>query len=140
MLVATPVRPGGVQQPEVLEVRRVRDVRSLAQIDEGPVGVGRDDLVLRKLAEPLELQWIVEKTFARLGLGYFFAHEREFLGHHLFHLRVELLEIFRRERLIYLEIETSRPSDGLLKRRTPGVPCLLTFCFVRIVRIAPFER
>jgi hypothetical protein len=43
MLVAAPVGAGGVQQLEVFQVRRVRNVRASAQVDERTVGVGRDD-------------------------------------------------------------------------------------------------
>jgi hypothetical protein len=55
MLVAPPVRAGGVQQLEVLEIRRVGEVRPPAQVYERTVGVGRDDLVVGEFAEPLEL-------------------------------------------------------------------------------------
>ena len=59
MLVTPPIRARGVQQLEVLEVRCVGDVRALAEIDEWAIRVRRDDLVFRKLAEPLELQRII---------------------------------------------------------------------------------
>jgi len=68
MLVAAPIRSSGVQQLEVLQVGRVGDVRSAAEVDEGSVGVGGDDLVVRKLAQALQLERIVRKPLLRLLL------------------------------------------------------------------------
>ena len=49
--VAAPVRAGGVRQLEVLERDGVGHVRAAAQVDERPVGVGRDDLVVAAARE-----------------------------------------------------------------------------------------
>ena len=87
-------------------------MRSLAQIDERPVGVSRDDFVIGELAEPLELQRVVGKTLARLSLRYLFAHERKFFRNHLLHLRLEFLEIFWSEWLIHLEIVVEAVFDS----------------------------
>ena len=67
LLVAAPVGAGRVQQLEVLEARRVRHVRAAAQVDERPVGVGRDDLVVAELGEALELERIVGETLLRFA-------------------------------------------------------------------------
>ncbi len=112
MLIATPVRAGGVQQLEVLEIRRIGDVRPLAQIHELPVGVGRDDLAFREFAEPLELERVVREALPRLRLRHLFADERILLRDHLLHFRVELLEVFRGERLRDLKIVVEPVLDG----------------------------
>ena len=104
-LVAAPVRAGGVQQLEMLEIRSIRDVRSLAEVGERPVGVRRDDLVgSLEVREPLELERIVHKALLRLGLRHFLAHERQLLLGDLPHFLLERLEILGRERLRDLEV------------------------------------
>ena len=59
MFVAAPIRAGSMQQFEILEIRSVRNVRSFTQIDERPVGVSGDDLVVGEFAEAFQLQRIV---------------------------------------------------------------------------------
>ncbi len=49
VLVTPPIGAGGVEQLVVLEVRRVGNVRTLAQIDERTIRIGGDDLVVREL-------------------------------------------------------------------------------------------
>src|SRR5689334_11358180 len=66
LLVATPVRRGDGGQLCRLHVRCIRYVRAATQIDEGPVGVGRDDLIVTELAQSLQLERIVNKDFLRL--------------------------------------------------------------------------
>src|SRR5688500_8404428 len=80
VLIAAPIRSSRVQKLEVLEIGRVRTVGSLAQIDEWSVGVGRDDLVIRELGEPLQLQWIVREPLSRFRLRHFLANERKLFG------------------------------------------------------------
>ena len=113
LLVAAPVGAGGVQQLEVLEVRRVRDVRPPAEVDERPVGVGRDDLVgPLEVGESLELQRIVAKNGVCLFLCNFSAHERQLLGGHLLHLGLERLQVLGREGLVDLEVVIEPVVDG----------------------------
>src|SRR5690348_10878904 len=50
MLITAPIRASGMEQFEIPEIRSIGDVRPLAQIDERPVGVGGDDLVVREFA------------------------------------------------------------------------------------------
>ena len=68
-LVAAPIRAGGREQLEVLEIRRVRDVRPSTEVGEGAVRVRRDDLVRSlEVLEALELEWIVGEDGLRLRL------------------------------------------------------------------------
>ena len=65
--VAAPIGAGGVRQLEVLEARRVGHVRAATEIDERPVGVGRDDFVVAELREALELERIVGEALLRFA-------------------------------------------------------------------------
>src|SRR5689334_3246529 len=98
VLIATPISSGGVQQLEVLEIRRVRNVRPATQIDERSIGICRDDLVGGEFTESLEFERVIRKALPCLALRNFFAYERKFLGGDFLHLRLELLEIIGRER------------------------------------------
>ncbi len=68
VLIATPVRARRMQQLEIPEVRSVGDVRPSAEIDERTVRIGRYDLIVGELAQPLQFQRIVGKPFPGLGL------------------------------------------------------------------------
>src|SRR3979411_1206416 len=68
VLITAPIRPGGVEQLEILEIRRVGYVRTTAQVDERAVGISRNDLVRRELFQALQLERVVSKPFSRLGL------------------------------------------------------------------------
>src|SRR5205814_7196401 len=54
-LIAAPIRAGGGQQLEVLEIGRVRYVRPATEIDERTVRVRGDHLVVAELLQTLEL-------------------------------------------------------------------------------------
>ena len=66
MLIAAPIGTRRRHQLEVLEIRRVRDMRTAAEIDERAVGVSRDHLVVTQLAQPLELERIFGEALLRL--------------------------------------------------------------------------
>ena len=111
--IAAPVGPGGGEQLEVLEVRRIRHVRAAAQIDERAIGVGADDFVATlEIIEALELERIVGEPYARLAERHFFAHERILLGHDLLHLGFERRQIIGRERLLDFEVVVEAVLDG----------------------------
>ena len=114
MLIAPPVGSRGVEQLEIPEVGGVGDVRPPAQIDEWSVSVSRDDFLVGKFAEALELEWIVRETLPRFWLGNLFSHERILLGDDLLHLRLEFLEIVGSKRLIDLEVVI----ESVFDRRT----------------------
>ena len=109
--VATPIRPGGVEQLEVLQVRRVRDVRAAAEIDKGPVRVGGDHLVGTKVADPLELEWILGEASLRFGAIDLLAEKRILLRDHLAHFLLERGQVLRRERLLDLEVVVEAVLD-----------------------------
>src|SRR5687768_15659463 len=67
--VAAPVRAGRVRQPVMLDAAGVRNVRPAAQVDERPVGIDGNHLVIPKLGEPLELERIVGENFLRFAAG-----------------------------------------------------------------------
>ena len=86
-LVAAPIRSRSIQQLEVLEIRRVGDVRSAAEIDEGSIAVRRDDLVVVEICDALELERIVsEASVERFGAIDVLAHEGVALGDNFVHL------------------------------------------------------
>jgi hypothetical protein len=60
--VTAPIRARGVEQLEVLQVRRVGHVRAAAQVDERPVRVCRDDLIGTEVRDAFELQRILRKA------------------------------------------------------------------------------
>src|SRR2546423_5890884 len=68
VLVTTPICARCVQQLEVLEVRGVRQVWAAAEIDERAVRISRDDLVVRELAQPLQLERIIGEALSGLRL------------------------------------------------------------------------
>src|SRR5690242_10036752 len=109
--VTTPVRAGSMKKLEVLEIGRIRNVWPTTEIDEWTIGIGRDDLVVGELAKALELQRIVRELFARLLLRYFLAYEWILLGDDLSHFVLELLEIFRREGMVHLEVVVKTVFD-----------------------------
>ena len=109
--VAAPIRAGGVRQLEVLEARRVGNVRAATQIDERTVGVRRDDLVVAELGEALELERIVGEPLLGFGAVHFVAHERILLGRDLPHLVLERGEIVGREGLRDLEVVVEAVVD-----------------------------
>ena len=112
LLVAAPVCAGGVEQLEVLQPARVGDVRALAQVDERPVGVGRDDLVrVGEVVEALELERIVDEPLPRFDRTHLLAHERELLRRDLPHLLLERLEVLGRERRRDLEVVVEAVLD-----------------------------
>src|SRR5205823_500204 len=97
---------------EVLEIRRIWNVWPPAQVDEGTIGVSRDDLIVREFTEPLQLQWIVGESLARIGRRDFLANERKLFRHHLPHLGLELLQVVRSEWLLDLEVVIESVFDG----------------------------
>ncbi len=113
LLVAAPVGAGDGEQLEVLEPRRVLDVRPPAQVHEGAVGVGGDDLVAPlEVVQPLQLERIVGEADACLRQRHLLALEGELLRHHLPHLGLERLEILGGERALHLEIVVEPLLDG----------------------------
>ena len=111
LLVAAPVGARGREQLEVLEVAGVLHVRTAAQVDEWPVGVGADDLVGPEVADALELERIIDEPLEGLVAAHFRAHERELFGDDLPHLRFERGEVLRRERLRHLEVVVEAVVD-----------------------------
>src|SRR5256885_13412275 len=111
-LIAPPVCAGSMKKSEVLEIRRIGNVRSATEIDEWTIGVSRDDLVVGKFAQSLELQWIIREFFEGLLLRDLLSHEWILLGDDLFHFVLELLEIFRGERMVDLEVVVKTVFDG----------------------------
>ena len=111
VLVASPICSGSMEKLEILQVGRVRDVRPLAEIDEWPVRVRRDDLVFRELAQALELEGIIGEPRPGLCLRHLFPDERILLRDDLLHLRLELLEIIGSEGLLHLEVVVEAVFD-----------------------------
>src|SRR5690348_11712540 len=63
--IAAPIRASRVRQLEMLEARCIGYVWSAAEIDERPVGVRRDDFVVAKLGQSLELERIIDESLLR---------------------------------------------------------------------------
>ncbi len=112
LLVASPVRARPGEQLEVLEAPRARHVRPLAQVEERPVPVDRDHLVVVELLEPLELERVVAEELARLLLVDAAALEGLIGGHDLRHLGLEGLEVLGREGLADVEVVVEAVVDG----------------------------
>ena len=110
--VAAPIRARGVRQLEVFDARRVGHVRAATEVDERPVGVRGDDLVVAQLGEALELEGVVDEAALRLGAIHLFADERILLGRDLPHLVLEPGEILGGERLGDLEVVVEAFVDG----------------------------
>ena len=93
-----------MQQLEVLESPRARQMRAAAQVDERSVGIQGDRLVVCELVEPLQLERVVLEP----PLSYFPIHllalEPIVRPNHLTHLRLDRLEIIGRERSRHLEV------------------------------------
>ncbi len=113
LLVAAPIRAGGMEQLEVLQVGRIRHVRPAAKVGEAAVGVRADHLVgPLEASEALDLERVVGKDLPGLGLRHLGAHERQLLGRHLPHLGLERLEILGCERLLDFEVVIEAVVDG----------------------------
>src|SRR3954464_16091036 len=119
-LVATPIRRCHRSQLDCLDIRGIGNVRPATEIDEGSVGVGRDDLILAELTQPLELERIVDEDLLGSGTRKLGADEGVFLRRHLFHLGLERGEIFGSEWLVDLEVVV----EAVLDRGTEA-----DFCF-----------
>ena len=103
-LVAAPVRPGGVEELEVLQIRGIRYVRPATQVDERTIGVRRDHLVRSQIRDALELQRVVRESATRLVARYFLTDKRKCLGHDRVHLALKRRQVVRRERLRDAEV------------------------------------
>ena len=121
-LVAAPVRTGGVQQLEMLELPRIRHVRATAEVHERAIAIHTDDLVVAKLGESLELERIVGENALRFGACHLLALEGKLLGDDLAHLLLEGLEVVGSERLLDLEIVIEAVVDRRAQTRSslPG--------------------
>ncbi len=111
--IAPPVRAGGVEQLEVLEPPGAGHVRTAAQVGERPVGVGRDDLVVAQLADPLELERVVGELLVGGGAVHLVPDKRIVGLRHLGHPRLDLLEVLGREGTRHLEVVV----EALVDRR-----------------------
>ncbi len=112
LLVAPPVGPGGVQQLEMLDLPGPVHVGPAAEVEERPVPVDGDDLVVVELLEPLELERVVAEELPCLLLVDAAALEGLIGGHDLRHLGLEGLEVLGRERLVDLEVVVEAVVDG----------------------------
>ena len=110
-LVAAPIGARGRHQLEMLEIRRVRDVRAAAKIDERPVRVGRDHLVVAQFGQALELERVIRKDLLGLGARDLLPHERELLLRDLGHLLLELFQVFGREGTLEREVVVEAVFD-----------------------------
>jgi osmotically-inducible protein OsmY len=112
VLVAAPICARGVQQLEVLDARRVGNVRPAAEVEEGPVGVDGDHLIVSQFGEPLQLERIVAELLLRLRAAHLLAHEGVLLLRRFLHLRLEVGEILGGEGLRHLEIVVEAVLDA----------------------------
>src|SRR5690606_27753911 len=103
-LVAPPVRARSREEAEVLQVPRRRDVGPAAEVEERPVPVDRDDLVVAELFQALELERVVREELSRLVLGHDLPLEGVVAPHDLLHLLFDPLQFIRREGLRDFEI------------------------------------
>ena len=110
-LVAAPVRPGAVQQLEVLEPSGRRDVRAAAEVLKRAVGVDGDHFVVAELADPLELERVVGEAAVGLRAVHDLALEGVVALRHLGHLLLDRLEVLRRERPGHVEVVVEAVLD-----------------------------
>ncbi len=96
----------------MLHAPRRGDVRPAAEVEERPVLVDRDHLVLAHLLEPLELERVVGEQLACLLPGDDAALERVVAPHDLAHALLDLLELFGREGAVDLEVVVEAVLDG----------------------------
>src|SRR5687767_774782 len=113
LLITAPIRTRNGHELEVLDAARRRYVRTTAKIEERAIAVDADDLVLAELFEALELQGIIREQLARFFLRHPAPLERLILLRNLLHFGFDLLDIFRREWLLYVEIVI----EAILDRR-----------------------
>ena len=111
-LVASPIRPCGVQQLEVVEATRCRQVRSAAEVDERAIGIHRDHLIVAQLFDPLQLERVVLESSFRFVPIDLFAHEGKVLLHHFAHPVFDRCEIFRGEGTLDLEVVVEAIFDS----------------------------
>src|SRR6202165_4364426 len=74
-LVAAPVRAGGVEQLDVLDLPRTGDVRAAAQVHERSVGIAGAGLVPTQIFDALEFERIVREALLRFSARELLAHE-----------------------------------------------------------------
>src|SRR5438477_8627472 len=103
-LIAAPIRAGGVQQLEMLDLAGAGNVRAAAQVHERAVRVHRDDLILLEVIDSLELEWIVLEAPLRLFSTHLFTRERIIGFHNLAHLPFDRRDILGRERPTDIEV------------------------------------
>jgi hypothetical protein len=101
-----------VQQLEVLDPPRARDVRPAAQVHERAVGVDRDDFVRTEVVDALELERVVREAALRLLPRHLLAYERVIRLHDFAHLGLDALQVLRRERRGDLEVVVEPVFDG----------------------------
>src|SRR5690606_24064000 len=110
-LVPAPVGARRGEQLEVLDVAGGGDVRPAAEIEERPVAVDGDDLVIPHFLEPLELQRVVGEQLPRLLLGDDAALERVVAPYDLPHPLLDFLELLGREGAVDLEVVVEAVLD-----------------------------
>src|SRR5439155_788600 len=117
-LVAAPVGARRVQQLEVFDLPRARDVGPAAQVDERAVGIDGDHLVRAQVLDALELERVVGEAALRLRPVYLLAYKGVVGPYHLVHLGLDPLQILGRERCRHLEVVVEAVLDG---RPEPGL-------------------
>ena len=94
-----------MQELEHLEVRRIRNVRSAAEVGERAVGVRRDYFVgALEVLQTFKLERVIGEKAPRIVQRDLGPDERPFLLDDLVHLLFERLEVFGRERLRDVEV------------------------------------
>jgi hypothetical protein len=116
-LVAAPVGARRVQQLEGAEVLRGAEVPAAAEILEGPVTVEADgrSLGLVEVVDNLDLEWLAPRLQLGDGIGarqVLRMLEGKVGSLLLLHLRLDLLEVGRRERAGQVEVVVEAVLDG----------------------------
>src|SRR5262249_61675292 len=93
--------------------------RAAAEIDERSMRVDGDLLVAAKVVDALELQRVVNKAPLRLIAAHFLPHKWMIGGRDLAHLRLDALQVLRRERRRHFEIVVKAVLDRRAKPHPP---------------------
>ncbi len=113
LLVAAPVGAGHRRQFDGLDVARVGDVRTAAEVREGAVGVERDGAVL-EVRDQLDLVLValLGEGRERLGFRNLAAHEFFFVAGELLHLLFDGRQIGLRDRRRRVDVVVEAVLDG----------------------------